>query len=303
MATALDRLTIRPIHPGFVAEVRGADLARPMDDRTFRAIEDAFHEHAVLIVPGQSLTEEQQIAWSRRFGELEVSIRSHRRRRVRNPETSDISNVDADGALYAPGDERAIYNAGNRLWHSDSSFKRVPAKASLLYAIEVPPEGGETEWADMRAAWDALPPERQRELDGLVAVHDFVYSRSLVGFTSFDPVERARVPPVEQALVRTHPATGRRALFLGSHASHIVGRPVEESRRMLLDLLAFATRPQFVHTHRWTPGDLVMWDNRCVLHRGRPWDEARHRRVMQRTTVAGVGPTAEGGRVLEGAAR
>jgi alpha-ketoglutarate-dependent 2,4-dichlorophenoxyacetate dioxygenase len=291
-------LTVRPLHALFVAEVTGVDLREPLDAATFAALEAAFHRHAVLVFPGQPLSEEAQIAFSRRWGGLEVSIRRHRPRRVRHVEVSDISNVDAEGRLYAPDDERAVYNAGNRLWHSDSSFKRVPAKASLLLALEVPPEGGETEWADMRAAWDALPEARRQELEDLVAVHDFVYSRGLIGYGQFSPEERAEVPPVEQALVRVHPASGRRSLYLGSHASHIVGRPVEEGRRLLQELLAFATQPRFVYTHRWRVHDLVMWDNRCVLHRGRPWDEARHRRVMQRTTVAGEGPTAAHGRPL-----
>jgi alpha-ketoglutarate-dependent 2,4-dichlorophenoxyacetate dioxygenase len=298
MAIALPMVTVEPVQEQFVARVAGMDLRSTLDERAFAAIEDAFHRYAVLVFPGQDLTEAEQIAFSRRFGPLEVSLRRHRQRRVTHDETSDISNVNPDGTLYTADDERVAYNAGNRLWHSDSSFKRVPAKASLLAAREVPPEGGETEFADLRAAWDALPAARRDALEGLVAVHDFVYSRSLVGYAVWDPAERAQVPPVEQALVRRHPATGRMALFVGSHASHLAGRSVEDSRPMLLDLLAHATRPAFVYTHRWRVHDLVMWDNRCVLHRGRPWDETRHRRVMQRTTVAGDGPTAEHGRIL-----
>ena len=290
MTIATTRLELQRLHPHFAAEVRGVDLARPLDDAVFTRIRDAFNEHAVLVFPGQDLDEERQIAFSERFGPLELSIRKHTKRSVSRPEISDISNLDERGRLLDPADERALYNAGNQLWHSDSSFKRVPATASLLHAREVPPEGGETEYADLRAAWDALPEARRRGLEGLVAEHSIVYSRSLIGY-AYPPDDAVAVPPVRQALVRTHPATGRRSLYLGSHASHIVGRPVAEGRALLRELLEFATQPAFVYRHRWRVGDLVMWDNRCVLHRGRPWDEARHRRVMRRTTVAGDGPT------------
>jgi len=248
--------------------------------------------------PGQPLDDEQQIAFSLRFGPLETSIRKDRKRRVTRPEISEIANVDEHGRIVDADDERAIYNAGNQLWHSDSSFKRVPAMASLLSAREVPPEGGETEFADMRAAWDALSEEKRRGLEGLVAVHDFVYSRGLIGYDQFTEAERVAVPPVQQALVRAHPATGRKALYLGSHASHIIGWPVEEGRRLLRELLEFATQPRFVYRHSWRVNDLGMWDNRCVLHRGRPWDPS-YRRVMHRATVAGVGPTAIDGKAVE----
>ncbi len=282
----------------FVARVSGLDLSKPLDDGAFGQVRDAFHHYAVLVFPEQRISDDQQIAFSERFGPLEVSIRKDRPRRIANPRVSDISNVDERDRVFDPDDERAIYNAGNRLWHSDSSFKRVPAMASLLSGREVPPEGGETEYADLRAAWDALPAERKAGFDGLVVEHSFVYSRGLIGYDQFTDAERAAIPPVPQALVRTHPATGRKALYVGSHASHVIGRPVEESRALLLVLLDFATQPQFVYSHAWRQHDLVMWDNRCVLHRGRPWDERRYRRVMHRTTVAGAGPTALDGRPI-----
>jgi alpha-ketoglutarate-dependent 2,4-dichlorophenoxyacetate dioxygenase len=289
-------ILVRELMPGFAAEVGNVDLARPLDDATFAEIRDAFHRQAVLVFPGQALDDEQQIAFSRRFGPLETSIRRHRPRAVGRAEISDISNVDDQNRMVGPDDERVVYNAGNRMWHSDSSFKRVPALASMLHAREVPGSGGETEYADLRAAWDALPPWRRQGLEELVAVHDFVYSRGLIGYDGFTEAERAMVPPVQQALVRTHPATGRKALYVGSHASHVVGWPLAQGRILLLDLLAHATQPPFVYRHAWRPGDLVMWDNRCTLHRGRPWDESRHRRVMHRTTVAGTGPTAVDGK-------
>ena len=289
---------VASVRGDFVARVSGCDLSKPLDDGAFGQVRDAFHHYAVLVFPEQRISDDQQIAFSERFGPLEVSIRKDRPRRIANPRVSDISNVDERDRVFDPDDERAIYNAGNRLWHSDSSFKRVPAMASLLSGREVPPEGGETEYADLRAAWDALPADRKRGLDELVAEHSFVYSRELIGYEQFTDAERAEVPPVPQAVVRTHPATGRKSLYVGSHASHVIGRPVEESRALLRELLDFATQPQFVYRHVWRQHDLVMWDNRCVLHRGRPWDERRYRRVMHRTTAAGAGPTAIDGRPI-----
>lgn len=291
-------ILVTPVQGDFVARVTGLDLSNQLDEGDFGQVRDAFHRYAVVIFPEQALTDDEQIAFSERFGPLEVSLRKDRQRRIDNPRISDISNVDEKDRVFDPDDERAIYNAGNRLWHSDSSFKRVPAMASLLSGREVPPEGGETEYADLRGAWDALPPDRQRGLPSLVAEHSFVYSRGLIGYDQFTDAERAAVPPVPQAVVRTHPATGRKSLYLGSHASHILGRPVDEGRALLRELLEFATQPQFVYRHVWRQHDLVMWDNRCVLHRGRPWDERRYRRVMHRTTVAGAGPTAVDGRPI-----
>ena len=291
-------ILVTPVQGDFVARVTGLDLSNQLDEGDFGQVRDAFHRYAVVIFPEQALTDDEQIAFSERFGPLEVSLRKDRQRRIDNPRISDISNVDEKDRVFDPDDERAIYNAGNRLWHSDSSFKRVPAMASLLSGREVPPEGGETEYADLRGAWDALPADRQRGLPSLVAEHSFVYSRGLIGYDQFTDAERAAVPPVPQAVVRTHPATGRKSLYLGSHASHILGRPVDEGRALLRELLEFATQPQFVYRHVWRQHDLVMWDNRCVLHRGRPWDERRYRRVMHRTTVAGAGPTAVDGRPI-----
>ena len=291
-------ILVTPVQGDFVARVTGLDLSNQLDEGDFGQVRDAFHRYAVVVFPEQALTDDEQIAFSERFGPLEVSLRKDRQRRIDNPRISDISNVDEKDRVFDPDDERAIYNAGNRLWHSDSSFKRVPAMASLLSGREVPPEGGETEYADLRGAWDALPPDRQRGLESLVAEHSFVYSRGLIGYDQFTDAERAAVPPVPQAVVRTHPATGRKSLYLGSHASHILGRPVDEGRALLRELLEFATQPQFVYRHVWRQHDLVMWDNRCALHRGRPWDERRYRRVMHRTTVAGAGPTAVDGRPI-----
>jgi alpha-ketoglutarate-dependent 2,4-dichlorophenoxyacetate dioxygenase len=284
-------LSLRPLHPSVGAEILGVDVRR-VDDATFAAIADAFETHSVLLFRGQSIDDEAQIAFSRRFGPLEVTIRTIASQARTLPEISNLANVDADDRLIPTGDKRNLFNAGNQMWHSDSSFKRVPALASLLSAHEVPPSGGETEFASTRVAYARLPVATQRLIEDKVAIHSFVYSRGLVSDGLLPPEHAAQVPPVPQALVRVNPRNGRRAFFVGSHACEIVGMPTDEARALLRQLLDVATEPHAVYTHGWRPGDLVMWDNRCVLHRGRPWDESAYRRVMHRTTVAGDGPTA-----------
>lgn len=287
-------LTTRKLHPLVGAEIVGVDVSR-VDEPTFQEVVAAFNEHSVLLFRGQSLTAEQQIAFSRRFGPLETTIRSIATQESTPNHIANLSNVDADGRLIPAGDKRNIYNAGNQMWHTDSSFKKVPAHASLLSAREIPPEGGETQFASMRVAFERLPVDMQRFLEGKVAIHSFVYSRGLVDDALMPPEHAAQVPPVRQALVRTNPGNGRQAFYVGSHACEIVGMPTAEARALLRELREAATRPELVYTHRWQVGDLVMWDNRCMLHRGRPWDESRYRRVMHRTTVAGEGPTAPDG--------
>jgi alpha-ketoglutarate-dependent 2,4-dichlorophenoxyacetate dioxygenase len=283
-------ITVRRLHPHFAAEIVGASL-RDIDEPTFAAVRAAFEEHSVLVFHDQHLTDDEQIDFTRRFGPLEETVRSIAQNTRVAPQIADLSNVDAEGNTMSADDRRMLYHKGNQLWHSDSSFKPVPAMASLLSAREVPPEGGETQYASLRAAWEALPLTLQQRLADMVAVHSFAYSRGLVAPGLLLPEQEAALPPVKQRLVRENPATGRRALYLGSHASYIVGMPVEEGRALLRELLEHATRPQFVYQHRWRIGDCVMWDNRAVLHRGREWDTKRHRRVMHRTTVAGEGPT------------
>jgi alpha-ketoglutarate-dependent 2,4-dichlorophenoxyacetate dioxygenase len=283
-------LAVRPLHPRFVAEVTGVDL-RHVDRAVFAAIRSAFEAHSVLVFHDQIWDDAEQIAFTRRFGPLEETTRSIARNERVAPQIADLSNVDPEGRLIPAEDRRMLYHKGNQLWHSDSSFKQVPALASLLSAREVPPEGGETEYASLRAAWDGLPAGTQRRLEGLVAVHSFAHSRGLIAPGLLLPEQDAGLPPVRQALVRANPVNGRKALYLGSHASHIEGMPVEDGRALLAELLQTATRPENVYAHRWRPGDAVLWDNRAVLHRGRPWDTTRYRRVMHRTTVAGDGPT------------
>jgi len=283
-------ILVTPVQGDFVARLTGLDLSKPVDEGDFGQVRDAFNRYAVVVFPEQMLTDDQQIAFSERFGPLEVSIRKDRQRRIENPRISDISNVDERDRVFDPDDERAIYNAGNRLWHSDSSFKRVPAMASLLSGREVPPEGGETEYADLRGAWDALPADRKRGLESLVAEHSFVYSRGLIGYDQFTDAERAAVPPVPQAVVRTHPATGRKSLYLGSHASYIIGRPVEEGRALLRELLDFATQPQFVYRHVWRKGDVLVIDDRATMHRAHGDYDRSQSRVLWRIIVEGDRP-------------
>jgi len=266
------------------------------------AIDAGMDAYAVLVFRDQHLTDDEQIAFTRRFGPLEQTVRSIAQNTQVAPEIADLSNVDPEGDTMPADDRRMLYHQGNQLWHSDSSFKPVPAMASLLSAREIPPEGGETEFASLRAAWEALPVTLQQRLDDLVAVHSFAYSRSLIAPDLLLPEQEAALPPVKQRLVRENPVNGRRAVYLGSHASYILGMPLEEGRALLRDLLEHATRPEFVFQHRWRVGDCVMWDNRAVLHRGRPWDTARYRRVMHRTTVAGDGPTVPDPIVTEAAA-
>jgi alpha-ketoglutarate-dependent 2,4-dichlorophenoxyacetate dioxygenase len=283
-------VTVKSLHPLFAAEVGGADLTRPLDDATWQTIEAAFEEHSVLVFHDQRLTDEQQLAFSRRFGELEMTISSAGNGGQRN-HVAFISNVGADGKLL-PLDSKAMkYRDGNELWHTDSSFKRIPAKASLLSAREIPPEEGDTEFVSLRAAYDALPPGEAARLEPLIAIHSYTYSRGLIDPNLFTPEQAAQVPPVPQRMVRSNPKNGRKALFVASHASHIEGMPVAEGRALLQTLIAEATRPERIYRHRWQPFDLVMWDNRATLHRGCGWDKARYRRVMHRTTVAGDAPT------------
>ena len=289
-------LEIKKLHPLFVAEVSGVDLTRPADDRTIARIRDAFEEHSILVFRKQDITDEQQVAFSEHFGRLERMLIGSQ---GGGTPFAYLSNVDAKtGAIIPPDDKRMIRLAANMLWHSDSSFKKVPSLASILSGREVPSEGGETQFASLRAAYDALPEAMKQRIEGLVVEHSFVYSRSLVDPTMLNEEQKAEVPPVQQSLVRQNPVNGRKAIYVGSHASHIIGMPVEEGRALLKQLLDHATQDRFVYTHKWQPKDIVMWDNRAVLHRGRPWEYLKHRRVMHRTTVAGLGPTVEHGQAL-----
>ena len=287
-------VSIRQIHPVFVGEVSGLDLRRPLSRDEVAAIEAGMDRYAVLVLHDQTITDEQQIAFTRNFGEIENSaggnVTKPDQKRL-DPLMNDVSNLGEDNRPLARDDRRRLFNLGNQLWHSDSSFRAIPAKYSLLSGRVVAKKGGNTEFADMRAAYDALDEEKKALVEDLVCEHSLLYSRGLLGFEA-TPEERAMFRPVRQRLVRTHPVTGRKSLYLASHAGTIVGWPVPEARALLRDLTEHAVQPQFVHVHRWRQYDLVMWDNRQVMHRVRRFDESEIR-DMRRTTVAGDAPTAE----------
>ena len=283
-------LEFRKLHPLFGVEILGVDVAKPVDDATFAGIRAALDEHSLLLFRGLDMTDARQIAFSERFGPL---LRATSNNPGGGTPFSRQSNLDMKTGDFIPGDDRRMrYQKANEAFHSDGSYRVVPSLCSLLSGRVVPPEGGATEFTTMRGAWDALPAEKQRALEGLVAEHSLFYSRSLVDPTVMNEDQKNEMPPVRQAVVRTNPVNGRKTLFLGAHASHIVGWPVEEGRKLIGELMALCAEPRFVYSHPWREGDLVVYDNRCLLHRATPYDIARHRRVLQRTTVSDAGPTA-----------
>ncbi len=286
-------ISIYPITENFAAEV-GVDLAQISADEV-ASIKDAFWRYAVLIFPEQNLTEEQHVAFARHFGPIEPTIGAYRpdaKLRLR-PDLVDVSNLNSHNEIWGENSKVRGINIANRLWHTDSSFKYLPARASLLYARSVAPIGGHTEFADLRAAYDALPDEMKRRLEGLVAQHALAYSRRRTGFTAFSESERKELPPVPQVMVRTIPETGRRTLYIASHIGRVFGMSDDECRALVDGLIAHATQRQFVYTHRWRLHDLVMWDDRCTMHRGTEFDDLRHRRDMQRATVSDLANTCE----------
>lgn len=291
-------VTIRQLHPLFAGEVSGVDLSRPLDEAAFEEIRAALDEHAVLVFRGDKLAEEAQIAFASRFGQLEGQngvIMTGVKRRI-SDRLVDISNLDENDAVLDRESRRRMSALGNLLWHTDSSFKQTPAKYSLLHAHSVTSEGGETQFVDTRAAYEALPDKMKDRIEDLLAEHSIFTSRAKLGFTDFSEEERAAMPPAHRRLVREHPGSGRKALYLASHASHIVGWPVPDGRMLIRELMEHATQPQFVYTHEWEVGDLVIWDNRCTMHRGRPYDE-NERRDMRRATVEDSDPAVQDRRI------
>ena len=290
-------ITIFPVTEHFAAEVGGIDLSQPLSDADFRTVEEAFERYAVLVFPDQRISQEQQIAFARRFGPPERSLGAdldkQRQRRV-PPEMVDVSNLDARGEIVPPDDRLFLIHVGNLLWHADSSFKHVPAKASLLYMLTIPPVGAQTEFADLRAAWDALPEAVQRRAEGLVVEHANAYSRARaqIGF-GMSRREQQVLKPAQQALVRNHRASGRKSLYLGSHAGRVVGMAEQAGTALLDELTVFATQRQFVYSHRWRANDLVMWDDRCTLHRARPFEDRRWKRDGRRVTVSDAANTLD----------
>ena len=277
----------------FAGEVTGIDLTKPLSTESVSAIHDGMDEYAVLFFRGQPLTADEQLAFSKQLGEIEHAIGTSLRddKDARLPTTfADVSNLDRDERPFDINDRRRLFAIGNRLWHSDSSFKVIPAKYSILHAISIPSAGGNTEFAHMPSAYDALDEEIKDEIDDLICEHSQIFSRQQVGFTELTKEEIERFEPVRQRLIRRHPKTGRKSLYLSSHAGRIDGLSVPDAKLLLLDLVNHATQKKFVYIHKWQMGDLVMWDNRQTMHRVRPFP-VNEPRDMRRTTIVGDGPT------------
>jgi alpha-ketoglutarate-dependent 2,4-dichlorophenoxyacetate dioxygenase len=289
-------VTIKPLHPVFAGEVSGVDLTKPLSRDAVTAIDDGMTKYGVLVFHDQNITDEQQIAFSRNFGPLEVKTKPGNIRKASESRLGagigDLSNLDKNGKIISADDRQWFFKLGDRLWHSDSSYAEIPAKYSLLSGRIVPSWGGRTEFADMRAAYDALDERTRAEVEDLVCEHSLLYSRGTIGFSEFTPEEIVNFRPVRQRLVRIHPQSGRKSLFLSSHAGAIVGWSIPEARSFLRDLTEQATQREFVYSHAWRQYDLVMWDNRCTMHRARRFDRTEVR-DMRRTTLAGDAPTVE----------
>ena len=287
-------LSIHAVTPDFVAEVGDVALNN-VSHEDLAAIREAFTKYAVLVFPDQEFDDESQLAFARHFGPLETTVfmarKGHNLRLHQN--MADVGNLDAENRILETNNRQRLYNLGNRLWHTDSSFKRLPAYCSMLHARSIPPIGGHTEFADMRAAYDALPEATKQRIAGLVAEHSIMTSRGKLGFKDFDENERQAFAPVPQVLVRRLQDSGRMSLYIASHAGAIRGMADDEARQLIDELTAHATQRQFVHAHRWREKDLVIWDNRCTMHRGMEFDDQRYKRDMRRATVSDVAPTCE----------
>ncbi len=281
-------LAFSPLHPVFAAECSGVDIGEPLSPGGAAAIEDAMDRYAVVVFRRAApLTTAQQIAFTLSLGELEppyTTIRAEEGMRLDSPRLSDISNLGPGDRILPRDDRKRLFQLGNQLWHSDSSYKKVPARYSALCAHVIPPAGGNTEFADMRAAWDMLEPRLKAQVRDLVAEHSRIFSKGALGFR-FTEQEERDFAPVRQPLVRTHPRSGRHSLYLSSHAGRIVGWPVPEAMMLLRELTEHATQRDFVYRHEWRVGDLVMWDNQTTMHRGRPYDDTKYPRDLRRTTL------------------
>lgn len=282
--------SITPLTPTIGAEIRGLDLGAPIDNNTMHRIRQIWLEHVIILFPEQDIDDDQQIAFSRRVGDLEL-INMAALQMPGKPEIYRATNLDQDDE-FMPLDHPVMQtNRDNQKWHTDSSFKQVPAMASLLHARIVPEMGGETEFANLAAAYDALDDETKERIDDLIVVHNFFWSRKDVDAFAFSEEEKAAIPPVRHPLVRIHPETGRKAIYVGSHAEKIDGMGWDEGRALIDRLNAHATQSCFTYRHHWRVGDMIWWDNRNALHRGLAFDATTHKRRLHRTTVAGNGPT------------
>jgi alpha-ketoglutarate-dependent 2,4-dichlorophenoxyacetate dioxygenase len=294
----MPQLTLRPLHPLFAAEASGLDMRRPLAPEQVAEVVAAMDRHAVLVFRGQAMEQEEQVAMARQFGPLNPGLKQIGRQteRMRERELIDISNLDAEGRPMGADTKKMISQLANQLWHSDSSFQSPAVSYSMLNAVRLPAWGGETEFVDLRAAWDTLPERLKAMVQGREAEHFALHSRiTLLGDDGYTEEQLKALPPVVWPLVRVHPGSGRTALFCGIHARRILGMPLAEGRMLLMDLLEHATRPHLVYTHEWRVGDLVFWDNRCTLHRGRRYDLASPRE-LRRTTCdeVPVGATPAG---------
>jgi alpha-ketoglutarate-dependent 2,4-dichlorophenoxyacetate dioxygenase len=288
-------LQLTPLHPLFAAEVGGLDLCTTPGPEVCAEIDRAMDRYAVLVFRDQRLDDDQQMAFGEALGPLEearATVDAHKHR-LKHSRMADISNLDVGGDLLAADDRRRMFNLGNQLWHSDSSFKATPAKYSMLHGRVVPPNGADTEFADMRAAWDGLDPAMQAQIRDLVTEHSLIYSRGSMGFEEYTPEEKLAFAPVKQRLVRWHPGSQRHSIYLSAHIGQILGWPRPEAMMLIRNLTEFATQRAFVYAHQWRQWDLVMWDNRTTMHRARPFDDKRFPRDMRRVTLTDVAPTLE----------
>jgi alpha-ketoglutarate-dependent 2,4-dichlorophenoxyacetate dioxygenase len=286
-------LVVKSLHPLFAAEITDLDLRIPVTPKLVTAIDAAMNQYAVVVVCDQRFDDDQQMAFAKAMGPLEPSpaVVDQHLHRLKHRQMVDISNLDVDGSVIAADDRRRMFNFGNLLWHSDSSFKATPAKYSMLHARVIPPAGGETEFADMRAAYDALSDEQKALIEPLVCDHSLIYSRALLGFDEFTLEEKQQFAPVPQRLVRRHAGSGRRSIYLSAHIGTIHGWLRPEALVLIRELTEHATQSRFVYRHPWRINDLVIWDNRCTMHRARPFDDRRYKRDLRRMTLEDSAPT------------
>jgi alpha-ketoglutarate-dependent 2,4-dichlorophenoxyacetate dioxygenase len=291
------QLTVNALLPSFAAEIAGADLHRPPDAALIWTVERAVAEHAVVVLRDQFITDEEQIRFSRAFGPLELpphmgmkrADRDHVHRRI-SPEMYDVSNIDHNGDFLPYDSLKMASNRANETFHTDSSFNALPTKWSLLSGRIVPPVGADTLYADTRAAYDELPPALKAQAEDAVAEHYFWKTRGKTGFSTITDDMKRAMPAVLQNVVRVIPESGRKALLIGNHATHVIGWPLDQGQAFLDELNAFATQPQFIYAHEWRAGDLVIWDNRCTLHRATPFEVFKYKRDLRRTTINEHGP-------------
>lgn len=292
----MTRFTIQPVQTDFAAEIFDLDLSKKLSSGDIDFLKEVFWKYAVLIFPEQKLSLDQHVDFASSFGPIEMNVNTYQEEVKKHRfdyRVSDISNLDEDNNILSENSRKRMSGLANRLWHTDSIFRHTPALASALYALTIVPIGGKTEFADTRKAWDALPDTMKIKIDKLIVEHSIFHSRAKMGFTNFTEKERAALPPSRQVLVRTIPENQRKALYIASHAMRIIGMPDHEGVVLLDELMAHATQSQFVYSHRWRVGDLVIWDNRCTLHRGTDYDEKRFKRDMRRATVSDIGNTVE----------